>query len=53
MRVKYDYATRIESKNMVVDGNRLTEFIIDNGSGVATGDSSEIKNIDQYYFIED
>ena len=48
-----DYASRIENKIVLVDGEELANLMIDHGIGVATASSYEIKRIDQDYFPED
>jgi restriction system protein len=48
-----DYASRIESKIVLIDGDALANLMIDHGVGVATAASYEIRRIDQDYFIED
>jgi len=48
-----DYASRIENKIVLIDGEELANLMIDHGIGVATSASYEIRRIDQDYFIED
>ena len=48
-----EYVSRIESKIILVDGNRLTELMIDHNVGVTSIEKYEVKRIDSDYFIED
>ncbi|MDJ0568624.1 MAG: hypothetical protein QNJ53_06215 [Pleurocapsa sp. MO_192.B19] len=48
-----DYVTRIDSKIILVDGNRVTELMIEHNVGVTSIAKYEIKKIDFDYFIED
>jgi len=47
-----DYAKGIDLKIVLIDGERLTELMIDFGVGVTTSVNYEIKKIDMDYFIE-
>lgn len=47
-----DYAAGLESKIILIDGQRLAELMIDHGVGVNTVNSYDIKNIDSDYFAE-
>ena len=47
-----DYTKGIDSKIVLIDGERLTELMIDFGVGVTTSAKYEIKKIDLDYFIE-
>ncbi|MEA2030080.1 MAG: restriction endonuclease [candidate division Zixibacteria bacterium] len=47
------YVKNIEKKIVLIDGERLTELMIDHNIGVSTEDIYEIKKIDSDYFIED
>lgn len=47
-----EYASRIESKIILVDGEQLVHFMIDHGVGVSRVASYEIKKIDHDYFTE-
>jgi len=47
-----EYAARINSKIVLIDGERLAELMIDYGVGVSQVTSYEIKKIDQDYFTE-
>jgi restriction system protein len=48
-----DYAVKIESKIVLIDGEELANLMIDHGIGVVTSASYEIKKVDQDYFSED
>lgn len=48
-----DYVTRIDSKIILVDGDRLSELMIEHNVGVSSIDKYEVKKIDLDYFIED
>jgi restriction system protein len=43
----------IESKIILIDGQRLAELMIENNVGVSSVASYEIKKIDTDYFIEE
>ena len=47
-----DYVTRIDSKIILVDGNRLTELAIEHNVGVTPIAKYEVKKVDFDYFIE-
>jgi len=47
-----DYVSRIDSKIVLIDGNLLTQFMIDQNVGVSQISSYEIKRIDMDYFTE-
>lgn len=47
-----DYAKGIDLKIVLIDGERLTELMIDFGVGVTTSVKYEIKKIDLDYFVE-
>ncbi|MCL4536197.1 MAG: restriction endonuclease [Nitrospirae bacterium] len=49
----YDYASRIDSKIVLIDGKRLAQLMIDNNLGVSTLSTYEIKRIDSDYFTEE
>jgi len=49
----YDYASRIDSKIVLIDGERLAQFMIDNNLGVSSTATYEIKKIDSDYFTEE
>lgn len=47
-----DYVSRIESKIVLINGETLTQLMIDYNVGVSTTTTYEIKKIDLDYFIE-
>lgn len=49
----HDYASRIDSKIILIDGERLAQFMIDNNLGVSPMATYEIKRIDTDYFTEE
>ena len=48
-----DYASRIDTKIVLIDGEALAEFMIDNNIGVSPVTNYEVKRIDTDYFSED
>ncbi len=48
-----DYASKVSSKVVLIDGAMLADLMVDYGLGVATVTSYEIKRIDSDYFAED
>jgi restriction system protein len=48
-----DYAERIETKIVLIDGLTLVKFMVDNNVGVSTTQSIDIKKIDQDYFNDE
>lgn len=46
----YDYASRIDTKIIMIDGEQLTQYMIDYNVGVTPVSSYEIKRIDLDYF---
>jgi len=48
-----EYARNIENKIILVDGEQLTKYMIDNGVGVSEITSYKIKKIDLDYFTEE
>jgi restriction system protein len=48
-----DFADKIESKIILIDGEQLAEFMIDYNVGVSNVTSYELKRIDSDYFSED
>jgi restriction system protein len=52
-REALEYASRIESKIVLIDGEQLTQLMIDYNIGVNTVSSYEIKRIDSDYFTEE
>ncbi len=47
-----DYAERIESKIVLINGSQLAKLMIDWNVGVSTANSYDIKKIDSDYFDE-
>jgi len=52
-REAVDYASRIDSKIILIDGQRLVELMIDHGVGVTTEATYELKRMDSDYFSEE
>jgi len=48
-----EYARNIENKIILIDGEQLTKYMIDNGVGVSEITSYKIKKIDLDYFTEE
>ena len=48
-----EYASRIDSKIVLIDGERLSQLMIDNNLGVSPMASYEIKKLDSDYFTEE
>jgi len=48
-----EYARSIESKIVLIDGDKLAELMIDHNIGVSTVQLYEIKKVDSDYFLED
>lgn len=48
-----DYADKIENKVILLDGDSLTELMIDYGVGVSTANTYEIKKVDSDYFVDE
>jgi restriction system protein len=48
-----EYASRIESKIILIEGQQLAELMIDHGVGVSPVASYEMKKIDADYFAEE
>jgi restriction system protein len=48
-----DYVTRIEKKIILIDGEQLTQLMIDHGVGVAEVARYTVKKVDQDYFGDD
>jgi len=46
----HDYATRIDTRIVLIDGEQLAQFMIDHNIGVTTAASYELKRIDSDYF---
>lgn len=49
-REAIDYANSIDTKIILIDGNRLVELMLDHNVGVSTTGSYEIKRVDSDYF---
>lgn len=47
------YVESIDAKIILIDGNRLTELMIENNLGVSVQNVYEIKRIDSDYFDEE
>jgi restriction system protein len=52
-REAYEYASRIDSKIVLIDGDTLAQLMIDNNLGVSLTAIYEIKRIDSDYFTEE
>lgn len=48
-----EFVQSIDSRIILIDGERLAKLMIDHNVGVAVGQSYEIKRIDSDYFIEE
>lgn len=48
-----DFASRIETKIILIDGEQLAEFMIDFNVGVTKVSTFELKKLDSDYFVED
>ena len=48
----HDYVSRIDSKIILIDGEQLTQFMIDNNVGVSSVSNYEVKRIDSDYFTD-
>ena len=48
-----EYASRIETKIILIDGDKLADYMIDFNVGVTTSSTYQLKKIDSDYFIED
>ncbi|MFQ3639836.1 MAG: restriction endonuclease [Chloracidobacterium sp.] len=51
-RDAHDYASRIDSKIVLIDGEQLAQMLIDHNVGVAVIANYEIKRVDLDYFTE-
>lgn len=51
-RDAHDYAARIDSKIVLIDGEQLAQMLIDHNIGVAPVANYEIKRVDSDYFTE-
>jgi restriction system protein len=47
-----DYASKIDSRIVLIDGNELAEFMIDNNIGVSIVKNYEIKKVNSDYFAD-
>jgi restriction system protein len=47
-----EYTSRIETKIILIDGQRLAKLMFDHGVGVATASNYEVKRIDSDYFTD-
>jgi len=47
-----DYASRIDSKFVLIDGEQLARLMIDHNLGVSSMAAYEVKKIDTDYFTE-
>jgi restriction system protein len=52
-REALDYASQIDTKIVLIDGEHLTQFMIDYNLGVSPVSNYEIKKMDFDYFTED
>jgi restriction system protein len=48
-----EYVSLIESKIILIDGERLTRLMVDHNVGVSTVGRYEVKKLDSDYFDED
>lgn len=48
-----DFASKIESKIVLIDGDQLAEYMIDFNVGVTTTSKYELKKIDLDYFVDE
>ncbi|MBU1741072.1 MAG: restriction endonuclease, partial [Proteobacteria bacterium] len=48
-----DYAAGIDSKIILIDGDRLAQLMIDFNVGVTTNAVYEVKKVDSDYLVED
>ncbi len=48
-----EFASAIDNKIILIDGNELAEYMIDFSVGVSTQNTYEIKRIDSDYFVEE
>lgn len=52
-RGAYDYASRIENKIVLIEGEQLAQLMIDHNLGVGPVASYEVKKVDTDYFTEE
>jgi len=48
----HDYVSKIENKIILIDGEQLTQFMIDHNVGVSSISTYEVKRIDSDYFTD-
>lgn len=48
-----EYASKIDTKIILIDGDKLTDYMIDLNVGVTTTSTYQLKKVDLDYFIED
>lgn len=48
-----EYVSVIDSKIVLIDGQQLAQFMIDNNVGVSTVSTYEIKKLDSDYFTDE
>ena len=48
-----DYADSIDSRIVLIDGERLASLMVEHDVGVALGGTYPVKRIDSDYFVED
>jgi restriction system protein len=48
-----DYAARIDSRIVLIDGEELARLMIAHSVGVATAATYELKRVDSDYFVEE
>ena len=49
----HEYASRIDNKIVLIDGDQLTQFMIDHNIGVTPSSAYEVKKIDSDFFSEE
>ena len=49
-RAALEYVDKVDSKVVLIDGEKLTQFMIDHNVGVSISETYEIKRIDSDYF---
>ncbi len=52
-REALDYVTRIDTKIILIDGDQLAQYMIDNNVGVSTVSVFDVKKLDIDYFIDE
>jgi restriction system protein len=48
-----DYASKVDNKIILIDGNTLVQYMIDKNVGVSTSAKYEVKKLDMDYFTEE